>query len=218
MMLLKDQQIEQLTALIPGEVIAIGVSVDDYMERYAADFCEWLGGVVIKMSPIHLRHADLTAYLQRFFETYFELRPIGKVIEAPFVMRQPDPLPKREPDLQILLKTNLHRLKPTYVEDHADICIEVVSPGSEDVDYGAKFKEYQTSGVPEYWIFDPIRKESRLFRLNDDGIYISQPIDHEGHYRTDMLPGLALHVPTLWQEDLPGPGAVVRAVEAMLNL
>jgi hypothetical protein len=32
-----------------------------------------------------------------------------------------------------------------------------------------------------------------------------------------MLPGLLLHVPTLWEDKLPGPGATVKAVEAMLN-
>ncbi len=33
----------------------------------------------------------------------------------------------------------------------------------------------------------------------------------------DALKGLALHVPPLWQEKLPGPAASVRAVKAMLD-
>jgi hypothetical protein len=32
-----------------------------------------------------------------------------------------------------------------------------------------------------------------------------------------QLPGLKRHVPTLWEEKPPGPGATVRAVEAMLE-
>ena len=50
-----------------------------------------------------------------------------------------------------------------------------------------------------------------------EGVFVRQPEDADGNYRTPLLPGLVVHVPTLWREKLPGPGAVVRAVEAMLH-
>jgi hypothetical protein len=41
---------------------------------------------------------------------------------------------------------------------------------------------------------------------------VPQYADADGNYRTPALPGLVLHVPTLWHEQLPGPIAVAQAV------
>lgn len=117
----------------------------------------------------------------------------------------------------VVLQTNSHDLKDTYLNGPADICVEVVSEKSSARDHGEKFVEYEKGGVPEYWIIDPIRRESRFYRLGDQKSYLPQSVDHQGNYHTPTLPGLALNVPTLWHETLPGPGATFEAVKAMLN-
>jgi Uma2 family endonuclease len=208
-----DQAQSQVTA----EIIATGVSFEEYLDKYAGDFCELVEGNVIKMSPIHEDHDKLTRYLASLLDAYFEIRPIGQIRIAPFVMKISSDSPKREPDLQIILNTNLGELKPTYMDGPADICIEIISPGSVDEDRGKKFTEYEKGGVGEYWIFDPIHKEALFYRLNAEGIYAPQQADADGNYRTPALPGLVLHVPTLWQEQLPGPIAVAQAVQAMVK-
>jgi Uma2 family endonuclease len=126
-------------------------------------------------------------------------------------------LPNREPDLQVIMNTNTGQLKPTLMDGPADICIEIASPGTIDVDRGDKFVEYEKGGVTEYWFLDSIHREALFYRLNEAGVYVPQPIDQDGNYRTTALPGLVVHVPTLWQDELPGPGATFRAVEAMLK-
>ncbi len=202
-----------------GDIIAADVSLEDYMEHYAADHCEWVEGYVIKMSPAEITHNTLLYYLYQLLSAYFELNPIGRVIGQPFVMRLPAfPRRRREPDLLVVLKANLPQLKDTYLDGPADICIEVVSEESTDRDHGEKFKEYEKGGVPEYWILDPLRKESRFYRLDEAGRYIPQNEDSQGFYRTQALPKFALHVPTLWKDSLPGPSAVVMAVKAMLEI
>lgn len=209
---------EQTEVTIHGEVIATGVSLEEFMERYAAHHCEWVEGVVIKMAPAARKHNKLIYYLEQLFEAYFELRPIGEVISQTFVMRlEAFPNRRREPDLMVVLKTNPHELKDTYMDGPADICIEVVSEESGERDHGEKFIEYEKGGVPEYWIIDHLRRETRFYRLDENGRYSRQAEDTAGYYRTPTLPGLALHVPTLWQDDLPGPGATHEAVKAMLG-
>jgi Uma2 family endonuclease len=201
-----------------GVVVATGVSLEDYLAHYAADFCEWIDGVVIRMSPAELKHNKLIAYLLKLFEAYFELRPIGEVVFAPFVVRLPAfPNRRREPDLLVVLHTNPGELKATYMDGPPDICIEVVSAESVERDHGEKFREYEQGGVPEYWIIDPLHTECRFYRLNPDGLYTRQEPDSAGDYATTALPGLKLRVPLLWQETLPGPAAVVAAVQAMLK-
>lgn len=198
-------------------IIALNVTLEDYLEHYAADHCEWVEGMVIKMSPGSMKHNALIYFLYRLLEAYFEIRPIGKVVGQPFVLRLPAfPRRRREPDLIVILNTNLHELKETYMDGPADICIEVVSEDSVDRDHGDKFSEYEKGGVPEYWIIDPLRRETRFYRLNNDGRYHRQP-EVDGYYRTPTLPDLALHIPTLWEENLPGPAATVQTVQAMLQ-
>lgn len=201
----------------PAQVVASGVTLDEYMEQYAADGCEWIEGVVIKVSLATIGHNRLMKYLALLLDTYFELRADGVVFIQPFVMRLPAfPNRRREPDLLVVLKSNPHELKETYLDGPADICIEIVSEESGERDYGEKFIEYEKGGVREYWIVDPLREETRFYHLDEQGRYRSQPIDPRGYYRSPLLPGFGLHVPTLWAAELPGPAAVVAAMQALL--
>jgi Uma2 family endonuclease len=208
---------EFLTVEAAPQIIATGVSFEEYLEVYAGMHCELVRGNVIKMSPASFRHNAVIGYLHMLLVAYFSLRPIGQVIPQPFTQRLPNVEPKREPDLLVLLNTNLARLKPTYLDGPADICVEVLSPGSEDTDRGAKFSEYEKGGVGEYWLFDPLRKEARFHRRNEDGLLIAERIEAGSHYRTPTLPGFALHVPTLWQDPLADFYAIGEAVKAMLS-
>lgn len=38
-------------------MVAAEVSFDEYMEKYAAEFCEWFDGIVVKMSPVSDVHS-----------------------------------------------------------------------------------------------------------------------------------------------------------------
>ncbi len=201
---------------ISGEIVETDVSAEDYMKYYAAHHYEWVRGTVIKMSPINDVHYFISRYLAGVLQVYFELKPIGSIREDPFVMRLPDIESRRLPDIQVILDANPHELKPTYMDGPADICIEVVSPGSVSVDRGDKFEEYEKGGVGEYWIIDPLHDEALFYRLNDEGVYISHPTK-EGIYRTPVLPDLKIHVPTLWQKQLPNYFEIGQAVQAMLE-
>lgn len=199
-------------------VIATDVSLEDYMEYYAENFCEWVEGTVIKLSPVHLSHEKLVAFLRVLLAVYFELRPVGTVISQPFVMRLPAfPKRRREPDLMVVLHSNPGTLTNTFMDGPADLVIEIVSPDSAERDHGEKFIEYEKGGVGEYWIIDPLRTEPRFYRLDERGLYMRQNEDADGNYRTSILPGLVLHVPTLWHPHLPGPLAIGDAVRTMLQ-
>lgn len=197
-------------------VVAVGVSYEDYLEHYASDFCEWLNGAVIKMTPIHERHDLLTAYLRTLLDVYFALRPIGIVRSAPFSMKLENVTSGREPDLQIILGENPF-YTPTGMQGPADVCIEVVSLESIERDHGTKLGEYEVGGVGEYWIIDPLRREARFMRLDtSQGRYLAYREDETGNYPSPNLLGLQLHVPTLWLDPLPNLLEVADAIKAML--
>lgn len=200
-----------------GEIIATGVTFEEYLEKYAEGFTEYIGGTIIKMNPVSLRHIEISTYLLILFRTFFKLKPIGRVIPAPFSMRLPAVDSLREPDLQIILKENYSRIHTTLVDGPADICIEIVSPESVSRDHGEKFEEYEKGGVGEYWIIDPVHSEVRFYRLNEKGLYESQSISQAGDYVTPRLPQFRLHIATLWEDNLPDPLAIAEAVRAMVG-
>jgi len=204
-------------SLPAGRIVAMDVSEDDYMREYAESFHEWIEGVVIKMSPVSGKHDDLTAFLRQLLDAYFAFKPIGKVRSAPFVMRLENPPSRREPDLQVILQDNPGNLEDTYMDGAADICIEVVSPGTESIDYGDKFSEYEKGGVQEYWIIDPLREQCRFHRLSDAKLY-KQIIPDADVYETPLLPQFKLNVPMLWDDDLPSVMQVVMHIKEMLDI
>jgi Uma2 family endonuclease len=199
-----------------GKIVATGVSEEDFLEKYAEHHCEWVNGTVIKMAPATEEHDELLRYGARLFEAYFELKPIGILRQMPFLMKLSTGK-FREPDLLVVLQSNPNKLTNTVMQGAADICVEIVSQESITRDRGEKFEEYEQLGVGEYWIWDPLRSEAIFYRLNKKGLYVRYSEDSDGNYHTPLLPGLAVHVPTLWAEKKPGPGAISRAVEAMLK-
>lgn len=202
----------------PAESGVRHISVEEYEEHYAHDRYEWAGGVLIKMSPVSGTHDLLTGYLYKLLDAYLTLRPLGVIRRDPFMMRVDATNSRREPDLQVILKTNAGQLTETAMVGPADICIEVVSAESVARDYGEKFKEYEQGGVREYWIIDPLRKLPFFYRVGNENVYTLVALDDQGNYQTPLLPDFRLHVPTLWQSDLPDFFAIGEAVQAMLRI
>jgi Uma2 family endonuclease len=195
-------------------MIALNVPADVYMEKYAEYFCEWVEGVVYRMSPVSGSHDKLSRYLSRLIEGYLSIRQIGELRAAPFVMKLGKS--RREPDLQIILKDGKAKLEETYTDGAADICIEIVSASNEGTDYGDKLREYEAGGVREYWIIDPLRKECRFQRLNDEGVYKLIIPDNEV-YSTSLLPDFMLDTQIFWRVEMPNLFEVGDMVKKMLG-
>jgi Uma2 family endonuclease len=198
----------------PIEVLPERLSEAEYLATYAEQGYEFADGVLIPISPLSLTSYGIIEYTKDLLKAYFTFRPLGVVLGEPFIMKV-DAAHYREPDLMVVLNGNPH-MTDTGMMGAADICIEVVSPESIERDCGTKFVEYEKAGVREYWLLDPEWQASYFHRLNDKGIYAPALPDADGHYRTPLLPGFALHVPTLWQKPLPNIVEAVERVRAML--
>jgi Uma2 family endonuclease len=198
-------------------ILAANVSEDEYMNLYAELGCEWVEGVVIKLAPIGIKHDHIFKYLVLLMQNYFTLNSIGQVFGDRFVMRLPEfPKRRREPDMMIVLDTNPH-LRETYMDGPADICVEIVSEASVNIDLVEKFHEYEVGGVREYWIVDALNDECIFYRLNDQKVYVQHMQNAEGVYTTPVLPRLQVHVPTLWTVQRPNTIAVLESVRHMFD-
>jgi len=209
--------ISEITYTPSGEIIATGVSEEEYLDKYAEHFCEWVNGAVIKIAPATFRPNALIGYLYMLLNAYFASNPIGIVALSPFVQHLLQIRVGREPDLMVILNASAAKLTDTSINGAADICIEIISPESGSRDRGEKFEEYEKGGIGEYWIFDYRRTEALFYRRNEEGVFVRQIEGADGNYQTPLLPRLLLHVPTLWLEKLPDFNEIGKAVAAMLK-
>ncbi|OUS77787.1 hypothetical protein B1748_03110 [Paenibacillus sp. MY03] len=74
----------------------------------------------------------------------------------------------RQPDLIILLRSNLHRLVYRGIEGPPDIVVEILSQSTAKRDKLSKMISYAKHGIPEYWIVNHSECFLEQYLLNRD--------------------------------------------------
>jgi Uma2 family endonuclease len=180
------------------------ISFEDFLAWADEDtHAEWEDGEVILTSPASRQHQDLSDWLTTILRIYVRKRNLGWTSSAPFLVLLQITQQGREPDFVFLKTENLSRLTETYLAGPPDLAVEIVSPDSVSRDRGRKFVEYESEGIPEYWLIDPIRRQAEFYHLGDDAHYHLSLPDAEGIYHSLSVAGFWLNVDWLWQEPLP---------------
>lgn len=174
---------------------------------------EWEDGEVITASPASRRHQDLNDWLTTILRIYVRHHKLGWVSSAPFLVQLQTVQQGREPDLIFIKTKNMSRLQETYVAGPPDLIVEIVSP--ESISRGRKFVEYETEGVPEYWLLDPIRKEAEFYQLGSDQHYHLSLPDAGGIYHSAAVTGFWLRTSWLWQDPLPDELTILRELAVL---
>lgn len=168
---------------------------------------EWVNGEVVAMAPVSNDHSALQVFLLKILGSFVDARQLGELRTEPFQMKTGPDLPGRAPDILFIAKKSLSRLKKNHLEGPADLVVEIISPGSQSIDRGDKYFEYEKGGVREYWLIDPLRKQAEFYLLGRDGVYHLAPIQGD-IFRSAVLKGLWLKVGWLWRKPLPSVLAV----------
>jgi Uma2 family endonuclease len=201
-----------------GEIVlAENVTFENFLKFFGNHHAEWLVGKVISVVTNNTQHNAILGFVHNLFSLFLGYKHCGRVLLAGVPMKITKKKPVREPDLLIVLNENAHRIKETYLQGPADIIVEIVSPESTNRDRGAKLAEYESAGVPEYWLLDPLRTESIVYALGEDGRYHPLPKDAEGRLMSKMLPGFVLHPDLLWHEEPPTGAELVALVQQMVE-
>jgi len=110
------------------------------------------GAIVISPSP-DLCHAEAIAelfYLIKFHAVAHDLGKVFTGIDTEFDLHN-----VRRPDILFFTQERVRPLNPDEGKDLPDLAVEVISPGTEQTDRKAKFKQYAKGGIVYYWIIDP---------------------------------------------------------------
>jgi Uma2 family endonuclease len=175
---------------------------------------EWVDGEVVLVSPVRLDHQFILQFLYELIVLFTRKHDLGRVLLGPARMRLSSRPSGREPDLMFISTPHLDRLTPTFVDGPADLVVEIVSPESEARDRATKFVEYEEAGIPEYWLIDPLRRETQFFLLGEDGRYHLARTNAEDVYQSQVLEGFRLRPDWLWRDPLPAPEDAIAELRA----
>jgi Uma2 family endonuclease len=120
-----------------------------------------------------------------------------------------------EPDLLFIARRRSILVEHTYVDGPADMVVEIISPESADRDRVEKLLEYQTAGIPEYWLIDPQRQKAEFYVLRGNGKYALAPLAKDGKFHSTVITGFSFRVEWLWQTPFVRTDDVLRELGLM---
>ena len=174
-------------------------------------WAEWVDGEVVVMSPVNFEHADLHTFLVLLIGNFVNERALGKVVSEPFQIRLGELRRRRSPDIIFISNRQMRMVRTAHFEGAPDLVVEVVSPESQSRDRREKYIEYQTAGVKEYWIVDPVSRTVEAHVRGRGGKY-KQRGEANGVIASTVLKGFYLKPAWLWQERFPKVSTLLRAM------
>lgn len=159
---------------------------------------EIIDGVLYMSTSPSAFHQWIIKRLVTKIGTQAEEQGLAYIYFAPIGVIMPgcDPI---QPDFVIVRAGRESIIHERGIHGVPDLIAEVLSPGNHDYDEEVKKAAYESAGVPEYLIIDPVTRTVRHFQLNDNREY-----GDPGLYTTtdtlilDCLPTLPILVEALF--------------------
>ncbi|MHB8647877.1 MAG: Uma2 family endonuclease [Thermomicrobiales bacterium] len=112
-------------------------------------------------------HQDIIVHLMVLLQTHVKAHNLGKVYVAPTDVLL-GPTTVVQPDILFIRRENMGIITELNIQGPPDLCIEVLSPGTESVDRERKMAAYARYGVQEYWIINPMRQLVSIYGRDGD--------------------------------------------------
>jgi Uma2 family endonuclease len=178
----------------PGRLLTEGEFLDWIGERTRA---EWVEGEVSIMSPVSFDHDQIHQWLIRLLGAFVEAHELGLICGSELFVRLQRPQARRMPDLFFVSKSRVTSFREAHFEGPPELAMEIVSPDEPARDYIEKLGNYESSGVREYWIVDPLIQRVEAHELAK-GKY-RRILERNGALHSKVLKGLWIKPVWLWQ-------------------
>ena len=179
------------------------ISYENFLVQYEGIRAEWVDGEVEQKMSVSDVHQEISIFLLRLMTEFVEAFDLGRVFQLEFQMKLVRERRGREPDLFFVQRSRLDRLQRNHFDGPGDLVIEIVSTDSIHRDYEDKFNEYQSGGVVEYWLIDPLSQQVSFFRRDDNGLFQTVSANGDGVYHSTGLPGFWVREEWFWQSPPP---------------
>jgi Uma2 family endonuclease len=147
------------------------------------------GELVMTPSP-QARHQEISIALASRLWLHVREHGLGDVFDAPLDVTLDD-RNVVQPDILFISRERSGIRQDDRIVGAPDLCVEILSPGTERVDRVRKLDLYARSGVAHYWIVDPGARTIEEYVLHGD-VYRARSITgYEEPFRPAMFPGFA---------------------------
>ncbi len=129
---------------------------------------ELIDGQIYDMAPPSRSHQKLLHFFDRTIGNYIQAKQgTCEIYPAPFaVFLKNDGQNYVEPDISVICDPS--KLDEKGCHGAPDWILEIVSPGSRQMDYYKKLFLYHMAGVREYWVVDPAKKLITVYHFEQD--------------------------------------------------
>jgi Uma2 family endonuclease len=141
-----------MSATTERKTIADVLALPDDGRRY-----ELLDGEINVVGAPNEPHMEVAFALIDVLAPLERIHQLGKLYIAPYDVYLPTG-DLVQPDLFFLTTERWSLRRGTHVEGAPDVIFEILSSWSRYRDLVQKRRIYEASGVPEYWIFDPVNR------------------------------------------------------------
>ena len=140
-------------------------TLDDYYALPEDERVELIDGKFYAMSAPTVWHQAWALELTVAFREYVKNhKGKCKVFVAPCdVHLDRDEHTMVQPDVMICCKRE--QITKNRIEGAPDFILEIVSPGSQYVDFHLKLRKYKEAGVREYWIVNPLIERVTVYHF-----------------------------------------------------
>jgi Uma2 family endonuclease len=106
-----------------------------------------------------------------------------------------------QPDIFFIFHKNSSIIKEANIIGVPDLINEIISPSSGYYDLIAKKEIYETFGVKEYWIVDPLKKRIEIFVNNENKFELHQRLERQGILKSVILQGFQLDLKNIFENE-----------------
>lgn len=138
-------------------------TIEDIYTLPEGQRAELIDGQIYDMAPPMRIHQRIVHQLEKHIGNYIDGKQGDcEVYPAPFaVFLNKDDRNYVEPDISVIC--DKRKLDDRGCNGAPDWIIEIVSPATQQIDYGLKLYKYRTAGVREYWIVNPIKSTVTVY-------------------------------------------------------
>src|SRR3989337_1870150 len=122
-----------------------------------------IGGDLVKEPAPVPYHQILSKRLALELANFIENNGLGEVLYAPMDVYFSEK-EVYQPDIMFISQERMNIIGDKNIEAAPDLIIEILSPSSAYYDLRHKMRVYETSGVKEYWVVDPIEKGIEVYQ------------------------------------------------------
>lgn len=175
----------------PANLAAELLTVDDFLATPEGSRYQLVEGDLIMAPAPNLHHQQIVRNLSQILCGHAAAHSLGEVLFAPCDVYL-SPHDVVQPDLLFVAEANRGIMAEDGIHGPPDLVVEVLSPGTAQLDKKSKRRVFARAGVKEMWLVDPLLLQIQRYDFARDTAKPIALIEEDEAFSTPLLPGLTL--------------------------